>query len=71
MQQCIRRKMLLVLGCGALAALLVGCKKQVATAPPADTGWGILPALLLGAAGLGGAIALANERTTSPSPASP
>jgi hypothetical protein len=43
----------------------------VTTAPPADTGWGILPALLLGAAGLGGAIALANERTTSPSPASP
>jgi hypothetical protein len=43
----------------------------VTTAPPADPGWGILPALLLGAAGLGGAIALANERTTSPSPASP
>jgi hypothetical protein len=43
----------------------------VTTGPPADNGWGILPALLLGAAGLGGAIALANERTTSPSPASP
>jgi hypothetical protein len=42
------------------------------TTAPADTGWGILPALLLGGAGLGGAIALANERTTtSPSPASP
>ena len=42
------------------------------TTAPADAGWGIIPGLLLGAAGLGGAIALANEHTsTSPSPASP
>jgi hypothetical protein len=43
-----------------------------ATTAPANDGSGIIPALLLAGAGLGGAIALANERTTtSPSPASP
>jgi hypothetical protein len=41
------------------------------TTAPADAGWGIIPAFLLGAAGIAGAAALASEHTTSPSPASP
>jgi hypothetical protein len=36
-----------------------------ATMAPADAGWGFIPAFLLGAAGMGGAIALANERSTT------
>ena len=41
------------------------------TTAPTDAGWGIIPAFLLGAAGIAGAAALASEHTTSPSPASP
>jgi hypothetical protein len=42
------------------------------TAAPANPDWAIIPALLLGAAGLTGAAILANEHTSSsPSPASP
>jgi hypothetical protein len=36
-----------------------------ATVAPADAGWGFIPAFLLGAAGMGGAIALANEHSTT------
>jgi hypothetical protein len=59
-------------GAQATADLGLPNAAPAATTAPATAQWGIVPAFLLAGAGIGGAIALINEHTSTPaSPASP